>query len=503
MPGESSVSARSGAAVACLAIGVLFVVPMPGRAQQGPSCTAADFDADLQFINGPGDKYTIVIDKRNVSDHPCVVNTPAGPGFVPDRVPGQQPITLCWGRQDNSRIGTYSPLTVDPGRVVREKLSWKTTSTGEAASCVQLQWIAGDVAIALPSLLKKVCSPVDVSLLSLVKPSDLVPADTHEFDLRSDKTVYYAGEWLPLRLSLNGTATRPPGDGCPALYRKQRSPSGMVSFDEVAPLAFQGCRSFTPGYRRGDWQSGFELDSANITFTGLWEHTMQVFRLTGSAAEGRLGFASSNVLRVRVDDPATIPRKWGPKVKGVAVDITLDKDTYVVGEDVPLHLALENFDAPVPVYGIDPLWDPFAARVEVRDAAGRPLRPDEFIPGGVYSPGTRSGNEALSQGRSRSAGMVAEKGSRAARPTRHLRHCPHVGSPGCQIRTRLRELRPDARLCGRPGRGDHTYHQQRNPTAKVEIPRGDHTRGSVVRKNATTGVSTAAARCEIPESLPT
>ena len=40
-------------------------------------------------------------------------------------------------------------------------------------------------------------------------------------------------------------------------------------------------------------------------------------------------------------------------------------------------------------------------------------------------------------------------------------------------------------------------------TTCTDTPRGDQTRGSVVRKNATTGVSTAAARCEIPESLPT
>ena len=37
----------------------------------------------------------------------------------------------------------------------------------------------------------------------------------------------------------------------------------------------------------------------------------------------------------------------------------------------------------------------------------------------------------------------------------------------------------------------------------TEGPRGAHTRGSVARNTATTGVPTAAARCEIPESLPT
>jgi Resolvase, N terminal domain len=38
-------------------------------------------------------------------------------------------------------------------------------------------------------------------------------------------------------------------------------------------------------------------------------------------------------------------RKWGPRVNGVAADVSLDKTTYQLNEDVPLHLAVENFNA--------------------------------------------------------------------------------------------------------------------------------------------------------------
>jgi hypothetical protein len=49
----------------------------------------------------------------------------------------------------------------------------------------------------------------------------------------------------------------------------------------------------------------------------------------------------------------------------------LDKDAYKLGEDVPLHIAVENFDAPVPINATSPVWDPYAAiGVEVRDAMG-------------------------------------------------------------------------------------------------------------------------------------
>jgi hypothetical protein len=40
-------------------------------------------------------------------------------------------------------------------------------------------------------------------------------------------------------------------------------------------------------------------------------------------------------------------------VNGVAADLTLNKNRYHVGENVPLHIALENMDAKVPVTGAD------------------------------------------------------------------------------------------------------------------------------------------------------
>ena len=56
-----------------------------------------------------------------------------------------------------------------------------------------------------------------------------------------------------------------------------------------------------------------------------------------------------------------------------------------------LHIAIENFDAPVPTYAIDPVWDPYPAiGIEVRDATGRLLPENE-----------RSSNEMLWEGHGR------------------------------------------------------------------------------------------------------
>jgi hypothetical protein len=113
------------------------------------------------------------------------------------------------------------------------------------------------------------------------------------------------------------------------------------------------------------------------------EHTFQVFQAMPSPEDGPVRFAYSKILRIGFADASAIPRMWGPPVKGVMVNATLDKDTYVAGEDVPLHLAVKNVDSEVPVYGGGFPDTSCNERehfsIEVRDQAGQALHPEERL----------------------------------------------------------------------------------------------------------------------------
>jgi len=39
------------------------------------NCTAADFDTTVQLMNGPGDSYSMLINRRNLANHPCTFVT--------------------------------------------------------------------------------------------------------------------------------------------------------------------------------------------------------------------------------------------------------------------------------------------------------------------------------------------------------------------------------------------------------------------------------------------
>jgi hypothetical protein len=61
--------------------------------------------------------------------------------------------------------------------------------------------------------------------------------------------------------------------------------------------------------------------------------------------------ASSVGLTAPAQSPHPTPSNWGPTKDGVRIALSLDKQTYTVGEDVPLHIATQIVSATRPVYG--------------------------------------------------------------------------------------------------------------------------------------------------------
>jgi hypothetical protein len=128
------------------AIGGLFFLSLPGWGQAGlnlssaSNCTVADFDANLQFVNDPGDSsYAIVVHKRNISSRPCIFDGPMyGPTFVPDRVPGDRPFVLCYdceNRLPTGRQPIVPPLTQIRVRSQNKRFAGKRYHRAKQCNC--------------------------------------------------------------------------------------------------------------------------------------------------------------------------------------------------------------------------------------------------------------------------------------------------------------------------------------------------------------------------------
>jgi hypothetical protein len=261
----------------------------------------SDFDISPQFVNGPDDYYSIVIKQQNLSDHDCVFDGvrygipfhPAGRAFVP-----------CLECINDK------PLTLKPGQTSQHTYRWKTRPTKEGGACVQSASMDGPVMVESHTLLKPLCSDIEESRYTVAGTS---PAGRQipRFNLTSEKTTYYEGEAFAVRVALAGRrrAVRPGVETCPTLFLKERFPDGGTYIEEIQPRAFQGCQQHGFAHQEGDWRSGFELASdVRNPWYGVGEHAVQVFQLEAAPGDSEVQFAASNVLRVRIADPAEIPR---------------------------------------------------------------------------------------------------------------------------------------------------------------------------------------------------
>jgi hypothetical protein len=373
-------------------------VRIPGTDRTLPVCSPTNLDTNVSFFHAPENYFTVAFDMQNTSESPCVPQPQTGfPMFEVEPGKETKPFDLCMDCEDRLPNGQYrghDPVVLNSGEIAHQTLRWKTTAPSEAVKCLKLSALFGPVLTVVPSLYPQVCSEIEVSrtyagMFAPPEPKSGPPAEqgAELFVLSSSKPRYYQDENFMLRVGLvSPGAGAPSGEECPTLFLRVKSPDGSTRFDATQPTGFKTCKSFSMGADRNrDWQSGFEVDSGvSGRWTGIGEHSLELFEPVGSSSDGRIQFARSNKLTVQIEDPANIPRKWQGKVKGVGVDVTLDKDAYQLGEDVPLHIAVENFDAPVPIYAIDPVWDPYQAiGIEVRDATGRLLLENEKSPSGV------------------------------------------------------------------------------------------------------------------------
>jgi hypothetical protein len=363
-------------------------VMIRGTGQTVRVCKLTDLDSNVRFFNADTD-FIVAFNLQNISESACVPEpSVAFPQFDQEQVREAKPFGLCTDCEDrlpNGQYRVHDPVVLNPGEIAHQTYRWKTAAPAEKVKCLQLRALFTPVLVVAPTLFKGVCSEIAVSRTytgAFMSPAPKDEPHTDEaqsdelFVLSSRKPRYYLDEMFTLHVGLvSSDADSPSGEECPTLFLRERSPDGSTRFDEVRPSGFKTCKSFSIGEnRKADWQSGFEVDSGmSSRWGGIGEHSFELFQPVDSTRDGRIQFVRSNKLTVQIDDPALIARKW-QKVKGVGVDVTLDKDAYQLGEDVPLHIAVENFDAPVPIYAIDPVWDPYPAiGIEVREATGRLL----------------------------------------------------------------------------------------------------------------------------------
>jgi hypothetical protein len=426
--------ARNTAVVVAAALGLatFWLLGLPARcySQQNTAattsglrgCRGIDLETNLQIVTGPSNLFTVAFTLRNISDVACLLDHGSyganGSPTVPDRTAPNGKVFSLSSDSDNrvsgARPSSMAPLTLQPGKFAYMTISWKTEPQIETDPCIEPVAINWPALVVAPLLLKPLCSDVEVSEFALGAFPNVINSGAAGWDdagkgvlrLMSDRSQYYRGERFFLHVSRdNADAMAPTSDDvCPTVYLRERSSDGRTLFRAKSPNTFVTCHWPTVGEggaaasapAPGDWKSGFDLNPDFSDTLGNWdrleEHSFQVFEVVAVPDNGSVRFVHSNTLRIHFADASAITRKWSQHQKGLGVNVTLDKDTFGLGEDIPLHLAVENFDSAVPVYG-SVVPDSLCGvgqffTIEVHNAAGQVLSTGQRSHGKPSIPGS-------------------------------------------------------------------------------------------------------------------
>ncbi|MGD0200041.1 MAG: hypothetical protein ABSD27_04750 [Bryobacteraceae bacterium] len=374
------IAATSGAETATTELVLDVTAPLPTVAAVFPECKGGDLDITFQFADSPDHHRTVALNVRNLSRLTCTLKYPRNEPYLP--TDSQAPVKVCLSCGPGGVSRPAKPFVLAPGAVVHRIHRWKTVPGGGTAQrCVQPHLLyttiteggSASVRLASPSLLRKICSVVEVGPYLPGPFAESVPPRV--LTLSAPKTAYYSSERVRLQVTGDRPPGRPPVDGraCPTLFQRHRYPNGETDLEEIARSDGFPCRAIPGGTMPSKPRLAIDFDSG---YAGVWrdlgDHTVEVFEVVGAGQQGELLMAFSNSLRLHVTSASNIERAWGRTVEGVAVGVALDKSTYELGEDIPLHIGMENVAAVVPLFGPDPQSRPCdIVRIEVRDSGGQ------------------------------------------------------------------------------------------------------------------------------------
>ncbi len=380
--------------------------PLPIPHLLPPDCVGLDLRLTPRFFQAPGSVRVMSVEVTNLTGSNCTLQPDGDQGHTPPLAiaPSETAHTsLRWSTRPTEPVPFGTPPTAPPGCTI------------PMDQIVRINSVAATLMVVSPTLLSPVCSPIRYAPWSpgpfqpewKIEHDHLTPRDP-SLTLDSPKSVYDTGEDLPLHLSLTGLDPSTPITpfGCPTLFRSVRDPSGFTRLDEITPthidhpepgfsihLVTQCAdpRHPTPllDHLEIDLDPGYLEPPTALTFTS--------FALAPSPPNGELPLVPSNAVSIHFQDPATIDRTWGPTRDGVRVDLTLDKRTYSLGEDIPLHIAAQVLSGTRPVYsepdtrrlGFDRPF-PEAFHLTITDASGNTVG-DSRTPNLWLEPGSSGG----------------------------------------------------------------------------------------------------------------
>jgi hypothetical protein len=384
---------------------VILILSVTMLAQSLPiqPCPSDALDATFQAADGPDHGYTLAINLRNISGEPCSVDTHPGGSGVPYKAPDGSTVKICWYRyycEEGAQEPTTGRIALAPGESVHQTRSWRTTPTDDAAQCVsppEMRWDDkgqyigfGEYWLSSRSLLKPICSPMTITnyvsghFLSETAAGVLTGSRLPVIHWANHEDTPKSREQIPLSVTVEDPAHLVSLDehSCPRLFVRVRdaTPSRVVfsRSTRVVEVGTVSCKVEFGGESGRRFALGFDAGPAfGQADENKGEYAVDVSSLAEYSGQHLL-VGATNALHMTVVNGRFMRRNWGSQVEGAAVSLNLDSDVYTVGDDILLHIALENVGAHTAIAAMDPYYDPPGVAVELEASDGQPIPPPRF-----------------------------------------------------------------------------------------------------------------------------
>jgi hypothetical protein len=372
-----------------------------------PDCEISKLESSLSLHRNvnTGDVEAI-FQLENLSSQTCRVNE-AQPNFASPAKRENFPVKTCRNCAGDGRAGVSSPVVLPPGGFAHMSVQWKDTPQAGGPECLPISGMdvaiffrtappKGTLAIGFAQPLPEVCSAANYTSLISGRDPYLSVVDVSRLSalkIYAPKTTFYPREQMYLRVIVPGSEPLPPKRLCPHLFLLERGQSGTANYLSRGGSNDYGCRVLATEH--GDATLAMKLY--------LWpghepgERSLQLFQYnsTGTDKNAWQLIAQSAPFNYRVGDPEKIVRTWGPEVKGLVLDVTVDTTIYSVGDQISAHVAFRNIDANQPI-GL-PLCN--MVDLVIQDAGGQRIYPrnDDDLSCNFSGPGGNP-NPPIAQG---------------------------------------------------------------------------------------------------------
>lgn len=368
------------------------------------ACQSSALDKTVRF-DTDGKTQKIIFGFRNVADQPCSLRPVVRIGLwsiAEQRSTVAIPACSSCNASDAAAFAkSMSPFLLEPTQSVAFTIAWPVAADAEAASCRNVDDIflntdasntESFVQIIVGGTALRLCDPVSSGPYRALDSEHGDPPRTVPLRLASNTPEYYPDEPIEIHLAADDPAhlLRAALTSCQSLLLMQRIrvPTGEMRI-RITDLTSAPSR----------WQDGYVTmlnsdESSKIysdpAVAAKFPDEMDYQAGSGWRAEGRSSsvehdaayisicdhhwqtIATSNVVQLHAATGAPQKPEWGPQSSGFALSVTVDRDTYKLGQDVPLHIACirNGQDWTVEKVHYNPACAP---DIQVVDSSGAPV----------------------------------------------------------------------------------------------------------------------------------